>query len=410
MSTSNKSAIFSKLVISGCDVFVHHFDTVDGLTPICSDSHLLVRFFSTKTSFIRFTSSIITPFSRKYSDYFSFLLLLSNKFVNFTLEYLNQIGYMNIIFTAKTVIDGNFVLKEPVQVLYCLHKISLYLEGRMYMLSVSKEISIEYSDLVELSRNGEKASFTMNIDKYLDSRMLDIFRNIEVYGGFQHGIMKVYYNEYLDLSWIDKAKNEVLFSMRKSLNKQKKALITSDNFSRLMLDKTFIPEAKVPYNFFREANSYLDKLDYISAYIHFYMILEYCFAEGKFSAEQKKNFRKSDMLKFAVLSTINMIKEQNYNLYLETQQICTDKHKELNFDSLIDIMYCYRGELSHATKRAVYEENQELVKPITLFISSVCFFVCGNMKVYCKKFVPEETRKHRVNEHIKRLELQLGLK
>lgn len=107
---------------------------------------------------------------------------------------------MNIIFTAKTIIDGNFALKEPVQILYCLHKISLYLEGGMYMLSVSKEISIEHSDLVELSKNGENKSFTMNVDKYLDSRMLDIFRNIEVYGGFQHGIMKVYYNEYLDLS------------------------------------------------------------------------------------------------------------------------------------------------------------------------------------------------------------------
>ena len=77
----------------------------------------------------------------------------------------------------------------------------------MYMLSVSKEISIEHSDLVELSKNGENKSFTMNVDKYLDSRMLDIFRNIEVYGGFQHGIMKVYYNEYLDLSWTDKAKD-----------------------------------------------------------------------------------------------------------------------------------------------------------------------------------------------------------
>lgn len=51
----------------------------------------------------------------------------------------------------------------------------------------------------------------MNIDKYLDSRMLDIFRNIEVYGGFQHGVMKVYYNEYLDLLWIDKAKMRYCF-------------------------------------------------------------------------------------------------------------------------------------------------------------------------------------------------------
>ena len=47
---------------------------------------------------------------------------------------------MNVIFTAKTVIEGNFVVKEPIQILYCLHKIDLYLEGGMYMLSVSKEI------------------------------------------------------------------------------------------------------------------------------------------------------------------------------------------------------------------------------------------------------------------------------
>ena len=132
-------------------------------------------------------------------------------------------------------------------------------------------------------------------------------------------------------------------------------------------------------------------------------------AKGKFSGEQKQNFKKSNMLKYAVLSTISMIKERNYDLYLEIKQECTDKHKELNFDSLIDIMYCYRGELSHATKRAVYEEKQELVKPITLFISSVCFSVCGNIKVYCDKFVSEDTRKRRVNDHIQELEKRLGL-
>ena len=33
---------------------------------------------------------------------------------------------MNVIFTAKTVIEGNFVVKEPIQILYCLHKIDLY--------------------------------------------------------------------------------------------------------------------------------------------------------------------------------------------------------------------------------------------------------------------------------------------
>lgn len=88
---------------------------------------------------------------------------------------------------------------------------------------------------------------------------------------------------------------------------------------------------------------------------------------------------------------------------------CSKRDKKLNFDSLIDIMYNYRGELSHATKRAVYEENPELVRPITTFISFVCFRVCGNMKVYCKKFVSEETRIHRLNEHIQELEKELNL-
>lgn len=81
------------------------------------------------------------------------------------------------------------------------------------------------------------------------------------------------------------------------------------------------------------------------------------------------------MLKYAVLSTISMIKERNYDLYLEIKQECTDKHKELNFDSLIDIMYCYRGELSHATKRAVYEEKARIGKTNNT-LHFICLLFC----------------------------------
>ena len=40
----------------GCDVFVHHFETVAGSFPNCSASHLLVRFLSANTTFIRLIS------------------------------------------------------------------------------------------------------------------------------------------------------------------------------------------------------------------------------------------------------------------------------------------------------------------------------------------------------------------
>ena len=50
--------ILANVSMSGCDEFVHHLETVDGLTPSSSDSHLLVFFCSTNTIFRRFTSCI----------------------------------------------------------------------------------------------------------------------------------------------------------------------------------------------------------------------------------------------------------------------------------------------------------------------------------------------------------------
>lgn len=47
----------------GCMVLVHHFDTVAGSLPNCSASHLLVRFFSAKTTFSLFISLFISVYN-----------------------------------------------------------------------------------------------------------------------------------------------------------------------------------------------------------------------------------------------------------------------------------------------------------------------------------------------------------
>ena len=39
--TSNSFEIFANVSMSGCEEFVHHFETVDGFTPNASDNHLL---------------------------------------------------------------------------------------------------------------------------------------------------------------------------------------------------------------------------------------------------------------------------------------------------------------------------------------------------------------------------------
>jgi len=56
--TLNNFEILANVSISGCEVLVHHFETVEGVIPNCSDSHLLVFFFSTRSNFRRLISSI----------------------------------------------------------------------------------------------------------------------------------------------------------------------------------------------------------------------------------------------------------------------------------------------------------------------------------------------------------------
>ncbi len=56
ISTSKTSAICNRVSKPGCDVLVHHLETVAGSFPNYWANHLLVRFLSTRTTFIRFIS------------------------------------------------------------------------------------------------------------------------------------------------------------------------------------------------------------------------------------------------------------------------------------------------------------------------------------------------------------------
>ena len=51
MLTSNIFEISTNVSKSGCAVFVHHLETVEGLTFNCSESHLFVFPFFNKNNF-----------------------------------------------------------------------------------------------------------------------------------------------------------------------------------------------------------------------------------------------------------------------------------------------------------------------------------------------------------------------
>src|SRR5574344_412488 len=58
-STSSNSATFFSVGKSGCELLVHHFETVAGFFPNSLANQLLVLFFSARTTLSLFISSIL---------------------------------------------------------------------------------------------------------------------------------------------------------------------------------------------------------------------------------------------------------------------------------------------------------------------------------------------------------------
>lgn len=83
MLTSNIFEISTNVPKPGCAVFVHHLETVEGLTFNCSESHLFVFPFSTRTTFNRFRFSIqFRYFAHEYNDLYSIIIVFSYKIDN----------------------------------------------------------------------------------------------------------------------------------------------------------------------------------------------------------------------------------------------------------------------------------------------------------------------------------------
>ena len=139
------------------------------------------------------------------------------------------------------------------------------------------------------------------------------------------------------------------------------------------------------------------------------MMLEFCFADGKF---QKKdvicNFIQSNLLKLCVLTAFSMIKtNDNGGNYTWLLSECKSRQKKVSFEAIIYILVEYRGVLSHASKRSkVYLFDNFKLRPLAFTISMICFLLCGYMQVYCCS--SEGSKNRMILERIEKLNMELG--
>lgn len=188
-------------------------------------------------------------------------------------------------FGLKAVVKGDFILKEPIKAYNNGFEISLFIEDGVYKISIIKKISKDSPLSLKYNEANQRADIIVpDESNYRD--YIQLLQSIESIGGYHYNVSKIYYKETLELIWLsgeEMFKNlELVFSVCKRYKPHKKKILSQSNLSSILLLNRIIPDASVPYNYFREANNYLHNREYRLAYLHFYMIIEYCYANGKF--------------------------------------------------------------------------------------------------------------------------------
>lgn len=329
---------------------------------------------------------------------------------------------MCLYFGIKAHIIGDFVLTKPISTHYSGFQVSIFIEDDFYKISLIKQVSKDNS--LKIKYKGKIDNLTPVAPEEADyAEYIDLLKHFEALGGFNYGIKKILYRETLELIWYigDEIFQNLkpILSFENIIPQPKKKILSASNLSSIFLLHKIIPNGIIPYNFYREASEYQNNEEYRQAYLHYYMILEYCFANGKSGQnEQIKSFLNNTDYLLALLQTIKHFKEHdndNYNiLYNDVLEL--DKQKNQNkkdfvpnftIQTITRLLYDYRGRLAHGLGRVIpYIFNERKLCTITLFLGSVYQSVCGNMQVYSSALTSK--KEEDVSKHI--LELKDKLK
>lgn len=315
-------------------------------------------------------------------------------------------------FGLKAVVNGDFVLKEPIKSYNNGFEISLFIEDGVYKISIIKKISQDSP----LCLNHKTCNGTLSVivpDESCYREYIQQLQFIESIGGYHYNISKILYNETLELIWLsgdEMFRNlEIDFSVRKKYKTPRKKVLSQSNLSSILLLKKIIPDASIPYNYYREANNYLQNKEYRLAYLHFYMIIEYCFANGKFEQKaQVSEYMQSIDLCFAVLNSLASIKKEIPLQYNWLQSEIQNKYKTFSLKNVLRYICQQRGVLAHGSlQSAKYVFNEDDLHTITIFISQICFVICGNMQVYSMSSL--DFKKKRLSERSEMLKNELKI-
>lgn len=309
-------------------------------------------------------------------------------------------------------IDGKFLIDNKVEAKIHPYDFEIFEREKKYFISITKPVQDyqEYAPKVYLKESVPHIEAT-NPLIYKD--MEEWLFYIEAMGAFNFEVSKIHTDE-LEVNWIPETDDEKEIISISSLKRNREKPIANKvlrniNLSNLLIYRRMLPDAHIPFNYYRQAKNFFDNDNYYFAFINYFMMLEFCFAEGKFHKRKMiESFKKYDLLRLCVLSAISMLKEKdndarNYKWLVDE---CKRLEKKVNYDGVIYILIEYRGLLSHASERSKkYLFNDSKLRPLAFIISMICFLLCGYMQVYsCST---EDSKRELMNKRISELESKI---
>lgn len=314
-------------------------------------------------------------------------------------------------FGVKALIIGDFALNEPIFTHTNGFKVSIFIEDGKYKISVVKLIPPKSPLQIHYKISGDYSGpITPDESAYAD--YIRLLQDIEALGGFHYGITKIFYRETLELCWYSGKELfqdlNVICSLEKHYNPPKKKLLSQSNLSSILFLNKQIPYAKVPYTYYREANGFLQNQEYRLAYLHFFMLLEFCFTTHTKEKEVISDFCGSADLNLALLSSLQSIKDYSKEIYDWIEEAVTKQYQSFCLRTLYKFLFSYRGKLAHGTKRSSsFLFNEDDLRSVTIFIGHICLTVCGNMQVYCMS--SEDYNNTRKLERIEKYKSELNI-
>ncbi len=288
---------------------------------------------------------------------------------------------------VKALIKGNFIVNEPILTKSHPYDFAILKEDNNYYIIISKKVVDYHNYMTKCEVIDGTPRFTLTSEEiYAD--IIDWLQYIESMGAFKFDVESINWDEPI-ITWIPEDEKEygimpLISHQRHRQKNEPSKRLSQSNLANIVIYRRFLNDIYIPFTYFRYGRIFFQQRHYYFAFINFFMMLEYCFGNGKV----KKNavlieFRKSYLLRKSITSATKLFKQSDYKTHYDwLQSECSERQKQVNVESILFLLVEYRGMLSHASRLSEkYLLNNEELFSISLIINLICFFVCGNLQI-----------------------------